>query len=188
MNSAGDSIFATPLSGCYNPPTVADFDADPTTFNAGYSTQFHDLSSNNPTAWEWTFPGGTPATSTLQNPLVLYSAIGVYSVTLKATNAYGNSTLTKTDYIHVGNVGITTLPSTVSVYPNPTKGKLFITNPTKVDQEITLFSALGKQIVSTISSEDLISFDITGQAKGLYFVKITNKLNQDTKAIKVVLK
>jgi hypothetical protein len=57
-----------------------------------------------------------------------------------------------------------------------------------VDQEITLFSALGKQIVSTISSDDLISFDITGQAKGLYFVKITNKTNQDTKAIKVVLK
>jgi PKD repeat protein len=188
MNAAGDSIFATPLSGCYNPPTVADFDADPTTFNAGYSTQFHDLSSNNPTAWEWTFPGGTPATSTQQNPLVLYSAIGVYSVTLKATNAYGNSTLTKTDYIHVGNVGITTLPSTVSVYPNPTNGKLFITNPTKVDQEITLLSALGKQIMSTISSEDLISFDITGQAKGLYFVKITNKINQDTKAIKVILK
>ena len=188
MNAAGDSIFATPLSGCFNPPTVADFSADPTTFNAGFSTQFHDLSSNSPTAWEWTFPGGTPASSTQQNPVVLYSAIGVYSVTLKATNAYGNSTVTKTDYIHVGNVGITILPSVVSVYPNPTTGKLFITNPTKNTQEITLFSALGKQLETTISAEEVISFDITGQSKGLYFVKITNKAYQNTQAIKVVLK
>ncbi len=186
-NAAGDSIFATPLGGCINPPTVADFQADPTTLNAGYSAQFHDLSTNNPTAWEWTFPGGTPAVSTQQNPLVLYSTMGVYSVTLKATNAYGNSTITKADYIHVGNVGITTLSSMVSVYPNPTNGKLFITNPAETLQEITIYSAVGKMVNTILSAENSISLDITGQTKGLYLVRISDKANQTIKTIKVIL-
>jgi PKD repeat protein len=186
-NAAGDSIFATPLGGCINPPTVADFEADQTMINGGYSVQFHDLSSNNPTAWEWTFPGGTPATSVEQNPLILYSSIGVFSVTLKATNAYGNSTTTKTDYIHVGDVGVTTQPSTVSVYPNPTSGKLSITNPSMETQEIAVFSLVGKQVIATESARNIISIDISGQTKGMYLVKITNKANQTAKVLKVVL-
>jgi len=155
--------------------------------NAGYSSQFTDLSTNNPIAWEWTFPGGTPGTSNDQNPLILYSTLGVYSVTLKATNAYGNNTLTKTDYIHVGDVGITTFPSAVSVYPNPTNGRLFITNPEMSTQEITVFSALGKQINSIFSAEEMISVSIEGQAKGLYMVRITDKASQNVKVVKVIL-
>jgi PKD repeat protein len=187
-NAAGDSIFATPLGGCVNPPTIADFEADQTVINAGYSVQFHDLSTNTPTAWEWSFPGGTPATSTIQNPYILYSTLGVYSVTLKATNAYGNSTITKTDYIHVGDVGVTLLPSALAVYPNPTNGRLFVTNPSKDNLEIVIFSAVGKQITSLTSGEDVISVDISGQTKGLYMVRITNKSDQSTQITKVILK
>lgn len=188
MNAAGDSIFATPLGGCLNPPTVANFDATPTFVYEGGSIQFHDLSSHNPTAWEWTFPGGTPATSIEQNPLIQYTAFGVYSVTLKATNAYGNNTLTKTDYISVGVDGITTLPYTTSVYPNPTNGKLFITNPSNSLQEITILSAVGKQILTVTSAEDIISLDISGQSSGIYMVKITNKSTQSNQIRKIILK
>lgn len=187
-NAAGDSIFATPLGGCVNPPTVANFEADPTTLNAGYSVQFHDLSTNNPIAWEWTLPGGTPSTSTQQNPLILYSAIGVYSVTLKASNAYGDNTLTKTDYIHVGDVGITTLPYILSVYPNPTSGKLFITNPLKERLQISIFSASGKEVISEISGEEIIATDISGNARGIYLVKLNNMENQKSEVFKVILK
>jgi PKD repeat protein len=56
--------------------------------------QYTDVSTNNPTAWEWNFQGGTPATSTDQNPIVSYSASGNYLTTLKATNAYGSTTET----------------------------------------------------------------------------------------------
>jgi PKD repeat protein len=186
-NAAGDSIFATPLGGCVNPPTIADFVAEPTVLYAGSSTQFTDLSTNNPIAWEWTFPGGTPATSTVQNPVIEYNTMGVFSVTLKATNAYGNNTLTKTDYILVGDVGITMIPSMVSVYPNPTNGKLFITNPARDAQEILVFSAVGKQVSSVISTEDIISINIEDQTKGLYLVRIINKAKQNVQVIKVIL-
>lgn len=189
INAIGDSIFATPMGGCINPPTVANFEATPTSLLEGQSVQFNDLSTNNPISWAWTFTGGTPATSSSQNPSIQYNTYGIYSVTLTATNAYGSSTLTKTDYISVGVDGISTLPSSlISVYPNPTNGKLFITNPTMSVQEISVFSVLGKQLSSTISSEEIISIDIKNQTKGLYMVRIVNKNNQDIQVIKVILK
>ena len=83
-----------------NPP-VADFSASQTNINTGSSISFTDLSSNSPTSWSWTFQGGTPSTSTEQNPTVQYNSAGTYTVTLTATNANGNNTKTKTAYIVV---------------------------------------------------------------------------------------
>ena len=53
-----------------------------------------------PTTWQWDFGDGTP-NSTLQNPTHTYSSTGSYPVTLTVSNAYGTSTIQKTDYITV---------------------------------------------------------------------------------------
>ena len=82
-------------------PPVADFTADNTTIYEGDSVNFTDLSSNNPDAWDWTFAGGTPGTSTVKNPTVTYNTAGTYTVTLTATNSAGSDTETKVDYITV---------------------------------------------------------------------------------------
>lgn len=63
--------------------------------------QFTDLSSGNTTEWNWTFEGGTPATSTLQNPEVVFDNPGTYDVTLVAVSAGGSSTYTQNDFITV---------------------------------------------------------------------------------------
>jgi len=68
---------------------------------SGTSQQFYDQSTNTPTSWKWTFTGATPATSTLQNPTVVYNAAGNYTVKLVATNAYGSDSLTKTNWVAV---------------------------------------------------------------------------------------
>ena len=64
---------------------------------------FTDASISVPaaTSWLWTFEGGTPATSTLQNPTVTYNADGDFDVSLSVTNSLGNSTIAMTDYISV---------------------------------------------------------------------------------------
>ncbi|HNR20457.1 MAG TPA: PKD domain-containing protein [Bacteroidia bacterium] len=85
------------------PPPVADFSALPNNVCAGANIQFTDLSTNSPTSWNWTFPGGVPGSTTTQNPIINYPVPGVYSVTLTATNAYGNNTITKTNYITINN-------------------------------------------------------------------------------------
>lgn len=86
---------------------VSNFTVNNTTVCAGSSAQFSDLSTNSPTSYSWSFPGGTPSTSTLQNPSVTYNNPGTYNVTLSATNGYGGTPLTKTNYITVTNAAPT---------------------------------------------------------------------------------
>lgn len=85
---------------------VANFSADPTSGCAPLTVSFSDLSTNDPTSWQWTFPGGTPSSSNQQNPVVTYKAYGSYDVILKVSNAYGNNTATFKKYIVVNTVPV----------------------------------------------------------------------------------
>lgn len=88
-------------------PPVADFSGSPTAVTAGASVQFTDLSTNEPTSWSWSFEGGTPGTSNVQNPAITYNAAGTYDVTLTVANEAGSDILTLTDYITVSPFTIT---------------------------------------------------------------------------------
>lgn len=79
----------------------ADFDADIKVICPGQSVDFTDYSFHNPSGWTWTFPGGSPSTSTDENPTVTYTTPGVYEVTLEATDGASTDTQTKTAYITV---------------------------------------------------------------------------------------
>ncbi len=77
--------------------TVSDFDFCPNT-----CIDFTDLSASSPTSWTWSFPGGLPSTSTLQNPSdICYSTPGNYNVSLIACNNSGCDTLNMTNLITV---------------------------------------------------------------------------------------
>jgi len=55
-------------------------------------TQFNDLSTGNPIAWQWDF--GDAATATTQDPSHIYTASGTYNATLIVTTAGGCSDTT----------------------------------------------------------------------------------------------
>lgn len=67
----------------------------------GTSVTFTNQSLFSPTTYQWSFPGGTPATSTSVSPSITYQTPGTYSVTLTATNAQGTDTFTQENYITV---------------------------------------------------------------------------------------
>ncbi len=79
----------------------AGFTATTTSGCGPLSVQFVDLSSENTSSWLWSFPGGTPNTSTDQNPVVVYLTPGVYDVTLVAAGLGGSSTFTQSSFITV---------------------------------------------------------------------------------------
>jgi PKD repeat protein len=79
------------------PPPQADFSADPTEDAAPLAVDFTDLSTNEPTAWSWSFGDGNESTE--QHPSHTYETPGSYTVTLTVSNAGGEDTETKTDYI-----------------------------------------------------------------------------------------
>jgi PKD repeat protein len=80
---------------------IADFTGVPTSVIIGNTVTFTDNSLCNPTGWNWSFPGGTPSTSTAQSPVVTYSTLGIYDVSLTATKPGSTDTKTKTGYITV---------------------------------------------------------------------------------------
>lgn len=93
-----DIAFTTATS----PAPVALFNASQATTGCpGLQVQYADTSLFKPTAYAWTFPGGTPATSTLRNPLVTYSTPGHYAVTLSVSNAAGTAMRADTGYVFV---------------------------------------------------------------------------------------
>lgn len=93
--------FSTPVPQ----PPEANFSGTPTSVTVGNTVQFNDLSLNDPTSWSWIFDGGTPATSSIQNPLISYETEGVYTVSLTVTNNEGSDTKTVTNYITVSAGG-----------------------------------------------------------------------------------
>lgn len=88
---------------------VPEFQAENRFVLLGGQVKFTDLSSSFPTAWQWEFEGGDPATSTLQNPTVTYKSPGKFKVSLIVSNSVGASApLVKTEYIEVINAGLCT--------------------------------------------------------------------------------
>ncbi len=72
----------------------------------GSSVQYRDASlfAGTGTTYAWTFPGGTPATSTDANPVVGYTAAGTYGATLTVTNANGTSTRTTAALVTISTI------------------------------------------------------------------------------------
>ena len=78
-----------------------NFTASSTEVSLGSSISFTDASYGDIVSWSWTFEGGTPSTSTAQNPTnITYNTAGTFDVTLTITDSEGlSATLTKEDYI-----------------------------------------------------------------------------------------
>ena len=88
------------------------------------SVNFVDNSSlGAATSWNWTFPGGSPATSTDQSPVVTYATPGTYSVSLTVSNANGSNSVTKNSYVTVeSNTADITTPTFFEGFENLTLG------------------------------------------------------------------
>lgn len=81
---------------------IPDFSVSENDVAIGSTVQFTDESWGSIEAWSWSFEGGTPSTSSEQNPSVKYNEPGIYDVTLTVSNADGDSeTITRNAYIKV---------------------------------------------------------------------------------------
>jgi PKD repeat protein len=80
-------------------PVRADFTASPTSGLAPLTVVFTNTSSGDYTSSLWDF--GDVATSTLESPTHIYTAGGVYTVTLTVSGPGGSDTETKEGYITV---------------------------------------------------------------------------------------
>lgn len=100
---------------------VANFTANVTSGCGPLTVFFTDQSTGSPTVWNWEFSDGT--LSSVQNPVVTFSAPGTYSVKLVVQNASGISQLERINYITVfpsptadfsANITLSCVPATIN--------------------------------------------------------------------------
>ncbi len=101
----GNNLIATGTDLNYIPVACipqADFNKDARFICEGSSVNFKDYTwKGDPTTWQWDFPGGTPSSSTDQNPVITYNTAGTYDVTLTVTNSAGSDTYVASSIINV---------------------------------------------------------------------------------------
>lgn len=122
-NAAGDTLMEL-LAANANYGTVennnfcvasiltASGSASTTTICEGSTVDFTDGSLGSPTSWEWNFAGGSPATSSNQNPTgIVYNSAGTYDVQLIVSDGSSTDTITMIGMITVNgsNAGSETL-------------------------------------------------------------------------------
>ncbi|MDX5442614.1 MAG: T9SS type A sorting domain-containing protein [Hymenobacteraceae bacterium] len=140
----------------FNPNNNLVCDGSSVTFNN--HTFNTDLST---VTFQWSFPGGTPASSTSMNPTVVYSTPGRYSATLTATNTTGQQSITKTDIL---------------VVKSSTTGEQ---SPMRYGFENSTFPAHGSDPYKdwTVIANGTVSWERTGASstEGNYAVRIRNQ-------------
>jgi len=166
---------------------VVDFIPSATQILVGGSVNFTDLSTNDPIAWNWSFPGGVPAISNAQDPAgIVYANVGCYDVMLTATNAFGNRSSLHTCEINVDlNTGIgmesgsppfTLLQELNSVTVRSVRGEMM---------EVELHDAIGKKVISTKGINSL-ALSTSSCATGAYVLSIRTETHRFTQRIAII--
>lgn len=163
---------------------VANFIADKTSAAVNEEINLIDQSSNNPTAWSWTiapstftYEGGT--TSSSRFPKVKFTAAGIYSVSLTASNSVGPNTSNKNNYITIG--GSTSIadfnPLQIGIFPNPASDKIQVSiSGSSGASTLRLFTLDGREVrqwtglLSGIHGLDLSA----SLGNGIYLMRLDN--------------
>lgn len=123
------------LIGIEPPPVKAWFTASPlTSCSAPLTVNFTDRSmipspASPITGWKWTFTGGSPSSSNLQNPSITYNSPGSYSVKLRITNSLGSDSVTFANYVVVGSPSVPPLAQGFETQPFAPSGWYVVNNP-----------------------------------------------------------
>ncbi|MTI40653.1 PKD domain-containing protein [Fulvivirga lutimaris] len=98
------------------PAPSASFTSSTTSIKEGEQVTFTNTSKDEETIL-WSFPGGSPSTSTSESPTVTYSTAGRFDVVLTVVNSSGSDTETKTELIKVEALD-TEGPSVTNISPS----------------------------------------------------------------------
>lgn len=156
-----------------------EFIADHVDILVGGSVNFTDLSLGDINSWQWTFTGGTPASSGDQHPQnIVYNTAGDYEVTLVCSNSDTLVTKTKTAYIHVtdgASINENIVYDNVVVYPNPATDKIYIATACQPEQ-IRIYDMTGKLIWdNSETTEKITSLNISNWADGIYMIEVQSR-------------
>lgn len=156
---------------------VAKFTTDETEICEDNFIQFTNQSLGEPTAYSWSFEGGTPASSTEANPQVKYSTPGTYSVELTVTKGGESHTVTKADFIVVNNCNsVLDIVDTqkLTMWPNPSSGVVeLIFNGFDKSYGVTIANVSGQVVMQADAVSNFnLHLNLQHLHAGVYFVTL----------------
>jgi len=168
------------------------FHADHTLICRTGTIQFTDDSYPDVISWQWEFPGGSPATSTEQHPLVIYNAPGLYDAILTVSDGTRSCSMHKHQYIRV-TICAAVEPSDesprITIYPNPARDELrirFTVNPAGLLQ-VNLFDLNGRTVrtwnAGTVSGNQEIRLPTEGISPGMYLLQVIDAQMTSTRKV-----
>lgn len=161
--AADDYVWVDDVELIYNEPS---FNASNTSVCEGTTVNFTNNSviSSGITSYSWSFPGGSPATSTSATPSVTYNTPGTYNATLTITNQYGSRTTTYSDYITVNAIDDATFNYSNSSYCSNN------TNPIPTDVADGTYSSTAGLVFADATTGEV---DLAASTAGTYTVTHT---------------
>ena len=157
--------------------------------------QFIDMSKNTDGAsYLWVFGDGGSSTET--NPIYAFKAIGTYPVKLQVTKLINGQELvfdtTLTVQITAVEIKENSIKSEYVLYPNPSTGRFtlsYVTSEMNGKCLMSVYNASGKLVyqdqLENVTNNTTKSYDLTGLAKGAYFVKFTTA--KEVKTTKLII-
>ncbi len=112
----GRGLWESPVYNAGNIAPVANLTAVSTDVIVGDTVFFLDASAGTPNNWSWNFPGGTPSSSSDQNPYTIYNAAGSYDVSLTASNTFGADSITRSGFINVRPYCLSSATNSIDSY------------------------------------------------------------------------
>jgi len=158
----------------WNGTPIPAFSSSDTLIAPGGTVQFFDLSGGSPTSRLWTFEGGTPSSSTEINPVITYSQVGTYNVTLKVSNMVGNNTIIKEDYIEVEEgVNVKEInQQSILIYPNPVSEQSLNIESADMIESYSISDLTGRTILQGNIHAEKASINLKDLTIGLYLLKV----------------
>lgn len=167
-----DSVLVIPEPGAF-----ADFEWELT--GNGFEVAFTD-SSQNGASYFWDFGNGD--TSTLQNPVVVYTQTGEYIVKFAVTNICGTDTSTQT--ISINNDGIDSWPfEPISVQPNPFTRSTSVLFPRAGNWSLKIYDLRGKVVYQESVSGASITIQRGSLSDGIYYLEVNDGEHWDRRKI-----
>jgi len=111
-NACGNTVIKKSITIVIRP--IASFKTKTQTGCVPFTVNFENTSTITATDFIWTFPGGTPSTSTDKNPVVVYNTVGKFDVKLVAKNSLSADSLTSTEFIKVEDKPISDFQNNVT--------------------------------------------------------------------------
>jgi PKD repeat protein len=150
------------------------------------SVQLNDQSLNTPTSWTWTATqsaGVSFSNKNAQNPSVVFSNPGTYTISLAAKNSAGTNISNQVVTVSVCITDIKNLTNeTFAIYPNPTNGifTLDFKSNTIENTYVEVYDGIGKQILNETINNQINIISLEKYANGIYTVRIKNNNSYST--------